>query len=143
MPATPMIVLDSESGFVAHQRVDGALDCIGPFKVSVAGAFAGALVKPQRSLRLAGRATFNTLVTKDGGAIIGPLQRNGAIVLAGLGMTGAFLAPAIARVLADKASPFEREYFTARKPGRPEVRAQIAEYLPPERQQLSLQELAS
>ncbi|MDR3475173.1 MAG: hypothetical protein P4M09_26275 [Devosia sp.] len=79
-------------------------------------------------LRRAGQRIFRTIETVDGAPLIGPARGLKATVLAGLGVSGAFLAPAIARLVAGQATDDEKRYFAAREAGRGNARALVAEF---------------
>lgn len=65
--------------------------------------------------RSAGEAGLVTATTADGGPMVG-LSEPGVFSIAALGLSGAFLAPAIARFLAGAASAREADWIEARSP---------------------------
>ncbi len=79
-------------------------------------------------LRLAGEAMAPAIRTSDGAPFIGAARGIKATIIAGLGPTAAFLAPAIARHIAGKSSEDEARWFAARGPTRGNLRLQVAEY---------------
>lgn len=81
-------------------------------------------------LRRAGEVQFTRLLTADGAPYVGPGRGHKAQLIAGLGRSGAFLAPAIARHIAGKSSPDEAAWFAARGATRGKQRLEVAEYLP-------------
>ncbi|HTN62685.1 MAG TPA: hypothetical protein VL147_14245 [Devosia sp.] len=90
----------------------------------------GVLLGANRQLRQAGGASHERLRSPDGAPVLGRVDGMGPEVLAGLGPTGVFLAPALARWFAGAASPDESAYFAARIPGRPASPSRVAEYAP-------------
>ena len=79
-------------------------------------------------LRRAGQHIFKSVGTVDGAPLVGPARGLRATVIAGLGLSGAFLAPALARLVAGVASDEEKSYFAAREAGRGNARALVADY---------------
>lgn len=90
----------------------------------------GALLGAKRQLRQAGGTSHERLNTPDGAAIVGRMSGTGPQLLAGLGPTGAFLAPALARWLAGAAKPNEAAYFAARNPDRSMASSHVSEFVP-------------
>lgn len=101
------VVFRLDSGLVAVQRRDGAIEAIGPDR-SIGGL--------GQSTRLAARTSFRSLVTTDSAPLIGTVRNR--VVLAGLGPTGAFLAPVLARFVAGAATDVERVWCLAHEPGK-------------------------
>lgn len=124
------IVHSIDRGLVIYQRGGGALDCVGAGSIQQVGQLARVHTSLNQPLQLVGRAQFEALQTKDGAAILGSLEANDPIFLAGMGQTGLFQVPAIARVLAGTGSPFEKQYFAARAPSSLGMRTNIAEFAP-------------
>ena len=77
--------------------------------------------------RPTGQALFRCVETLDGAPLIGRSGRLKAIIAAGLGDTAAFVAPAVARVLADAATEDDAAYFTAREVSKAAHRQSVAE----------------
>jgi hypothetical protein len=67
-------------------------------------AQAGAVLAQDRIVRRAGQAAFIALCGRDGAPVVGHLGDNGPFIACGLGPAGAFLAPALARLIAGTAS---------------------------------------
>jgi hypothetical protein len=76
----------------------------------------------------AGQSSFTQLLTVDGAPIVGSLGGVRATVIAGLGVGAAFLAPALARLLAGVAGDSEQAFFAARGAPRGESRRQVADW---------------
>jgi hypothetical protein len=78
---------------------------------------------------LSRRATsrFHRIVSRDGAPLVGRLPDNGSFIIAGLGESAAFLAPPLARLLADVPTDDEATFFAAHAPGR-QTRDDVADY---------------
>lgn len=96
---------------------------------ATARARLGSAISRADALRLAGETVVNGLRTSDGAPFIGPARGHKAMVIAGLGPIGAFLAPAVARYIAGVAAADEVEWFAARGPSRGNQRLVAADYL--------------
>jgi hypothetical protein len=71
----------------------------------------------ERPLRRIGQHGFATLATVDGAPLVGRIGGHGPTVVAGFGLAGVFMAPALARFFAGTADDREARYFAARAPG--------------------------
>lgn len=96
---------------------------------TTARARLGSAVAKAGALRLAGETVVGSLRSSDGAPYVGPARGHKAIVIAALGPTGAFLAPALARHIANVAPPDEAQWFAARGPTRGNQRLLAADYL--------------
>jgi len=81
-------------------------------------------------LRRAGEARFTSLATSDGAPLLAPARGIKVTHLAGFGLAGAFYAPAIARLLAGRATEDEAAWFAARGATRGNLRFNSAEFSP-------------
>lgn len=124
------IVQAVDAGLTIYQRNTGALDCAGLGNVEEVGQVARTYLGPKETVRLAGSAVFNSLLTRDGGPVLGSISRKDTVYLGGLGVTGLFQAPAIARFLAGRSDTFEQEYFAARAPATKGKARSAAEFMP-------------
>lgn len=79
-------------------------------------------------LRLAGETAVGTIRASDGAPFIGPARGQKALIIAGLGPSAAFFAPALARHIAGASPADEAEWFAARGPSRGNLRLQAADY---------------
>jgi hypothetical protein len=109
----------------------GSISALGAGGAHEAAARIGTCLASQEQLRRAGQASFRQLATVDGAPLLGQAKGVRATVIAGLGSAGAFLAPAIARVIAKAGDGPERAYFAAREGGRGSARATVADYQSP------------
>jgi len=96
-------------------------------RASVEGRVATATPK-SLPLRRAGEARFEALATGDGAPLLAPARGIKVTHLAGFGLSGAFLAPAIARQMAGVATEDEAAWFAARGATRGNLRLNAAEF---------------
>lgn len=94
-----------------------------------APARVGSCLAGHGPLKRVGQRVFRSVVTRDGGPLVEPRPGRGASLVAGLGMGGAFFAPALARLFAGAASADEAAYFAGR--GADGDRRAIADYVAP------------
>jgi hypothetical protein len=80
-------------------------------------------------LRLAGETVLGALRSSDGAPFIGPARGQKTIIIAGLGPTAAFLAPALARHIAAASPSDEAQWFAPRGPSRGKLRLSAADYV--------------
>lgn len=116
-PTRPMaapVMLQLDSGLTMVQQPGRGIVAMGPGALEPFGARLATLLGRERQFRQAGQSSYDRVVTSDGGPALGRLGGIGVDVLAGLGPTGAFLAPAIARWLCGSASATENAWFAAR-----------------------------
>lgn len=128
MAAPVMLQVDADLSFV--QGPHRGISAIGAGSTEACAAQIGVLLGANRQLRQAGGAQHQSLRSPDGGAVLGRAGSSGPLLLAGLGVTGAFLAPALARWIMDAARPDEATYFAARSPDRAMLGSPVSEYLP-------------
>lgn len=80
------------------------------------------------ALRLAGEAVVPMLRTGDGAPFVGLARGVRATVITGLGASGAFLAPVLARHLAGRSEPQEEAWIAARGASRGNLRLNVSDY---------------
>lgn len=95
---------------------------------ATAHARLGASIARNGPVRRAGETVFTSVATTDGAPLIATPRGGKALVLAGFGATGAFLAPAIARFVIGKSTAEEAAWFAARGSLRGNQRLDAAEY---------------
>lgn len=118
-----------ESGLTLVQQQDGrGIAAMGPGSIDPFAAALGILLGRERDFRRAGQSSYETLVTMDGAPALGRVGGGGPDVLAGLGPSGVFLAPAIARWLCGRAEPAEAAWCGARLVDRDAAASLVAEY---------------
>jgi hypothetical protein len=128
-PQTAVMIQYLDRDIVVYQR---ALK--GPVLALAGGEAESALARVGASLadraRRTGQSIFRHVGTSDGAPLMGRMGKGRMIVIAGLGACAAFLAPAVARMLADAASAEERAYFEARDAARGPGRQAVADAVP-------------
>jgi hypothetical protein len=125
--AAPLMVYP-DRGVALWRARRGSIFALSRGRPDEAMARVGACLAPHGPLRRVGQRVFRTVATVDGAPLVGVARGLKATVLAGLGTGGAFLAPALARLLAGVASDSEKAYFAAREAGRGNARAYVADY---------------
>ena len=125
--AAPVMVYP-DRGVTLSQRASGNISALSAGRPELATARIGGCLVSQAQLRRAGQTTFRSVLTVDGAPLVGQAKGIKATVIAGLGVGGAFFAPAIARLLAGVASESEQRYFSAHEAGRGNARAMVADY---------------
>lgn len=125
--ASPIMV-QLDSGTVLIQHEEGGMAALGR---GTLGAFSGelaALLAESGQLQQVGQVGFEALATGDGAPLVGPAVADGASLLTGLGATGVFLAPVLARWFAGEASAEEAEWCEARRADRDGIGSSVAEF---------------
>ncbi|MBK8085964.1 MAG: hypothetical protein IPK28_20205 [Devosia sp.] len=127
MTLPPTVFLDR--GVTVGREPSGSIAAIVEGDPATASERLAASVQRALPLRRAGEAQLHRLATLDGAPFVGPGRGHKATIIAGLGMTGAFLAPAIARMLVGGSPPDEAAWFARRGPGRGNQRLDAAEFV--------------
>jgi hypothetical protein len=118
-----------ESGLTLVQQQDGrGIAAMGPGAIDPFAAALGILLGRERDFRRAGQSSYASLVTADAAPALGRVGGSGPDVLAGLGPSAVFLAPAIARWLCGRAEAAEADWFGARLVDRDAEIASVAEF---------------
>ena len=126
-PIAASVMIQIDNGLIMVQQPDRAIVALGPGRIEPFAARMGTLLGRGRAFRQAGQSSYAGVMTSDGAPAVGRLGGLGADVLAGLGPTGAFLAPAFARWLSNVASPAENAWFGARLVDRRTVPSPVAD----------------
>jgi hypothetical protein len=113
-PIVAPVMCQLDYGIALVQRQDRGVSAMGPGNVHSLAARLGPLLGDDRDFRQAGQSDYERLVTLDNAPAFGRVGGTGPDILAGLGPTGLFLAPAIARWLAGVAGPGEAEWLGTR-----------------------------
>lgn len=124
------VVMDLDFGLVAQQQAEAGIAVTGMGDMANVVARFEALIGRDSPIELAGQTAFPTLVTFDGAAAVGRASGEGADVVAGLGASAAFFAPALARWLCGDADPFEAAWFGARLVNRSGGPFPVTDYRP-------------
>jgi hypothetical protein len=127
-PAPVPLSLWLDRGLVLRQEPKGPLAAtLGGDRHTAEARVAGACPR-SLPLRRAGEARSDALATSDGAPLLAPARGVKVTHLAGFGLSGAFLAPAIARQLAGVAPEDEAAWFAAHGATRGNLRLNAAEY---------------
>ena len=126
LPSPAMLYVDRDVTLMRSRS--GAVTGIGIGRTEDAIERIGGCLAGRGPLRRAGQHVFRTVTTVDGAPLVGAARGLKATVLAGLGPSGAFLAPAIARRVAGAATEAEQAWFATHEAGRGNARAQAAEF---------------
>lgn len=129
-PAAPLaapLMSHIDSGLMMLQQPDRSVTALGPGPLQGLIDQVSEAVGPGLPLRQSGQSRHESVTTGDGAAAVGRLAGTGPDVLAGLGISGAFLAPAIARWLAGVADAQENAYFAARLVNRDPAQSDVAD----------------
>lgn len=122
------IMVQLDSGTVLVQHEEGGMAAMGS---GTLGAFSGRLAEllvESGQLQQVGQVGYDALLTSDGAPLVGPAGAGGPLILTGLGPTGAFFAPVLARWLAGEASSDETEWCEARRADRRVLGPSVAEF---------------
>ncbi len=127
-----MVQLDSCTTLVQHE--EGGMAAMGPGTLAAFSARLSALLAETGQLQQVGQVGFESLATGDGAPLLGPCGTDGPTILTGFGPTGAFLAPVLARWLADEATSEEAAWCEARRPDQRGLGRSVTEFTgaPPE-----------
>ncbi|MET3896715.1 hypothetical protein ABIB57_000639 [Devosia sp. UYZn731] len=128
LSARVMLQIDADLSFM--QGSHGGVVAIGAGGHDACVSHIGVLLGANRQLRQAGGNSHESLRSHDGAPVVGSIDGTGPELLAGLGATGAFLAPALARWFVGAATQDELSYFAARIPGRATAPSIVADYAP-------------
>jgi hypothetical protein len=124
LPAPLTLVVDR--GISLLQRKGGMVQALAAGGADTVARMGSRLSAGGR-VRRAGQTGFGTVVPVDGAPMVGLAKSLKASVVSGLGPSGAFLAPAIARHFASAATTEEQGWFAARAPDA-EKRITVSEY---------------
>ena len=125
--ASPIMVqLDSGTTLVQHE--EGGMAAMGPGTLAAFSARLGSLLAGAGQLQQVGQVGFESLATGDGAPLLGPCGTDGPTILTGLGPTGAFLAPVLARWLANEATSDEAAWCEARRPDQRGLARSVADF---------------
>ncbi|KQT49778.1 hypothetical protein ASG47_05565 [Devosia sp. Leaf420] len=107
------VMLNLDTGLTLIQLDGGSVAATGPGTLSQFSARLAQTLLDRGVTQQIGQSGFDALVSLDGTPIIDALD-TGLVILAGLGTTGAFLAPLFARYLTNSASDEEAVWSAAR-----------------------------
>jgi hypothetical protein len=127
-PTVAPVMHELDSGLTMVQQTGRGIAAIGPGGIDRFAISLGILLARERDYRQAGQSSYEALVTRDSAPAVGRLHGSGPDILAGLGPSGAFLAPAIARWLCGVAEPAESAWLGARLVDRKTDPSPVAEF---------------
>ncbi|MEQ9638357.1 MAG: hypothetical protein RLW68_20035 [Devosia marina] len=110
-PLAAPIMFELDKGLFLTQQAEGGVAAFGPGERSAFSEHVHGLLGQNRQVEQAGQTSYAALATKDGAPAFGRVAGQGADIVANTGCFGAFIAPALARWLADRASPDEARWF--------------------------------
>ena len=127
--AAPLMHQLDTGMILLQQQAARGIAALGPGAIDPFATALGVLLGKERAYRQAGQSSYELLVAGDAAPAVGRLRAGtGPDVLAGLGPSGAFLAPAIARWLCGKAAPAESAWLAARLVDRQAQFSPVAEF---------------
>lgn len=129
-PLAAGIMLQFDTGIVLTQQVEGGIAAFGPGDMADFSGHLQGLLGRNRQVEQAGQTSFRSLSSLDGAPVFGRVAGVGADVIAGVGCSGAFLAPALGRWVAGEASATEAAWFGARLVNRNGKSAPVDDYAP-------------
>ena len=121
-----MVQLDSGTTLVQHE--EGGMAAMGPGTPAAFSARLSALLAETEQLQQVGQVGFESLATGDGAPLLGPCGTDGPTILTGLGPTGTFLTPVLARWLTNEATSEEAAWCEARRPDQRGLGRSVAEF---------------
>lgn len=110
-PLAAAIMLELDTGLILSQQAEGGVAAFGPGDMAAFSEHLQGLLGQNRQLEQAGQTRYSALATADGAPAFGRVAGLGADIVANTGCYGAFIAPALARWLADRASNDEAAWF--------------------------------
>ncbi len=125
--AAPVMV-EIQSGLTLLKQDEGGVAAIGMESMAVFAARVQGLLGQPGPLEQIGQIAFRAITTRDGAPALGRVGGVGADVVAGMGQTGVFMVPALARWLCDASTSAEARWFGARLVSRTEMEAPVTEY---------------
>lgn len=127
-PLAAPIMLELHSGVTLLQQAEGGIAAMGQEDMAHFSGRVHALLGEQRQVEQAGQAAYTALRTGDGAPALGRLGGDGPDIVAGMGMSGLFFAPALARWLCAAAAPHESAWFSKRLVTRTIADEPVAEF---------------
>lgn len=133
-PTRPLgapVMVEMHSGTTLSQSDEGGIAATGPGDLSSFADHFHTLLGRARPVEQVGQTAFWTIHTRDGAPAVGRVAGVGADIVAGLGMSDAFFAPALARWLTENSTPAETAWFSARLVSRPvDPNSPVADFIP-------------
>ncbi len=129
-PLTAPIMVDVHSGLTMAKQPEGGIIAMGLGDIARVSEQVQHLADQKTQIEHSGQIAFTALMTMDGAPALGRIGGIGPDVIVGMGLAGAFMAPALARWLCGEASASEADWFGARLVSRAAEHSVVAEYAP-------------
>ncbi len=112
------IVLDIETGGHVAGRSDGRIEALVPAgETQGIVEWLGTFLPQDAQARIVATSRREVLLSRDGAPVVASLPQQAAMLAVGFGASGAFQAPALARVLTGNATSEEAAWFGAHDTG--------------------------
>lgn len=122
-------IINIDDNSILFQHANGTIDCTSQNDFTNISNIISNDRENNKHIKLAGKAQFSSIISKDGAGVFGSLSGAKLLYIGGFGTSGAFLTPAMAKILVGKGSEFENEYFAKRKAKlNEELRPNISEF---------------
>lgn len=125
--ASPVMV-ELDGGTILIEHEEGGMAALGPGNLGGFAARLAGLLSESGQLQQVGQVSYEILMPADGAPLLGSVAADGPLILTGLGSTGAFLAPVLARWLVGEASSEEAEWCEARRADKRGLGRSVAEF---------------
>ncbi len=122
------VMMQVDTGTTLLQQAEGGIAAIGRGELTHFSAGLQTLLGYGRQVQQAGQTIHLALEATDGAPLFGRVGGVGADIVAGLGPTGGFLAPALARWIAGNPRAQEESWFGARLANRTASAEPVAEF---------------
>jgi hypothetical protein len=122
------VMMEIQSGLTLLKQDEGGVAAIGMENMTAFSARVQGLLGQNGPIEQIGQTAFRAITTRDGAPALGRIGGVGADVIAGMGQTGLFMMPALARWLCDASTSAEARWFGARLMTRTDADAPVTEY---------------
>lgn len=122
------VMMEIQSGLTLLKQDEGGVAAIGMENMAAFSARVQGLLGQNGPIEQIGQTAFRTIATRDGAPALGRIGGVGADVIAGMGQTGLFMVPALARWLCDASTSAEARWFGARLVTRTDADTSVTEY---------------
>lgn len=123
------VMMDLDTGTTLLQAERQSVAAWGPGNLARFSSRLAPLLDQQGVRQQIGQSGYDALASADGAPIIGSVGESAPIILTGLGSTGAFLAPVLARWLANQAPADEADWCASHRPAPLAERLAIADFV--------------
>ncbi len=122
------VMMEIQSGLTLLKQEEGGVAAIGMESMAAFAARVQGLLGQNGPIEQTGQTAFRAIATRDGAPALGRIGGVGADVVAGMGHTGVFMVPALARWLCDASTSAEARWFGARLVSRTDTDVPVTEY---------------